>query len=146
MPGWFEDIKVRYPQTTRVHDHNLIRRPAVGSIGFPMPIRLPAFLESPFCPFCIPPALAVLQFLVMSWLMAIGFPDFVPDRRDQAGMLITVLLGLCFFALLGMGWSLRQVLYGKYKIAAALGAVFNGAYFLGFLLFFIAVFVTHASN
>lgn len=88
----------------------------------------------------------MVQFLILCWLLAIGFPDFKPDRKVQAGVLIAILLSLNFFSLFGLGWSLKQILYGKHKIAAALGAVLNGAYFLGFLLFFIGVFVTHASN
>ena len=88
----------------------------------------------------------VLQFLSMCWLLNIGFPNFEPARKTQAGVLITIVFGLSFIALFGLGWSMRQMFYGKHKIAAALGALFNGAYFLGFLLFFFGVFVTHASN
>lgn len=88
----------------------------------------------------------VLQFLAMCWLMNIGFPNLEPSRKLQAGILITIVFGLSFIALFGLGWSMRQVLYGKHKIAAALGVLLNGAYFLGFLLFFFGVFVTHASN
>ncbi len=105
-----------------------------------------AILASPFFSFCIPPALAVLQFLVLSVLLTTGFPEVPAEQKLRAGLLIASLFGLCFVALAGMGWGFRQVFYGDKKILSALGAAFNGLYFLGFVLFFVCVFVTHATN
>ena len=105
-----------------------------------------AIFASPFFSFCIPPALAVLQFLLMATLMTTGFPEVPDANKAYAGVLISALFALCFIALIGMGWGFRQVLYGENKVLSALGAAFNGLYFLGFVLFFVCVFVTNASN
>ena len=109
-------------------------------------MKPPTFFASPFFSFCIPPALAVLQFLVMATLLTTGFPDVVPEKMVQAGLLIVVLFGLCIPALFGMGWGVRQVFYGGNRMLSAIGAAFNGLYFLGFVLFFICIFITNASN
>lgn len=105
-----------------------------------------AIFASPFFSFCIPPALAVLQFLVMSLLMTTGFPNVPEEQKAHAGILISALFALCFPALIGMGWGFRQVFYSENKMLSALGGAFNGLYFLGFVLFFVCVFVTNASN
>lgn len=109
-------------------------------------MNLSAILASPFFSICIPPALAVLQFLVMSLLLTTGFPEVPPEQKTHAGLLICALFSLCFPALIGMGWGFRQVFYSENKILSALGGAFNGLYFLGFVLFFICVFITNASN
>ena len=109
-------------------------------------MKPPAFFASPFFSFCIPPALAVLQFLVMTTLLTTGFPDVVPGQTTRAGFLISALFGLCIPALLGAGWGMRQVFNGGNRILSAIGATFNGLYFLGFVLFFICIFITNASN
>ena len=108
--------------------------------------KAPAFLDSPFFTFCIPPALFVLQFLVMVLLISTGFPEVLSGQMLKAGLLIIGLFSLTFLALFGAGWGIRQVFMGDHKFVSALGAAFNGCYFLGVSVFYVAVFVTNASN
>jgi hypothetical protein len=108
--------------------------------------KAPAFLDSPFFTFCIPPALFVLQFLVMALLSSTGFPNVEPTQKVKAGMLIVALFGTTFFALIGAGWGIRQVFLSQNKFVSALGVAFNGLYFLGLIIFYVAIFITNASN
>ncbi len=80
-------------------------------------MRVPAWLESPFVTLCVPPALV-----------------------------IATLLGLCVPALLAAGWGLRQAALGRNKIVSALGMAFNLAYALGFVVFYVTVFVPQSWN
>jgi hypothetical protein len=109
-------------------------------------MKLPAFVDSPFFPFCIPPALAVLQFLVLSVLLTTGFPDVPASQKTNAGLLISALFGSCLLTLFGAASGTRQVFYSDNKVVATIGTAFNVFYLLGFVLFFIGVFVTNASN
>lgn len=109
-------------------------------------MRFPTLFESPFFTFCIPPALAVGQFLVSAYLFSTGFPHTRSDQTVNDGILVTILFALCLFPIVGVGLGLRQVMYGHTKAISALGTAFNGLYFLGCMLFFVLVFVTNSTH
>jgi hypothetical protein len=109
-------------------------------------MKFPTLFESPFFTFCIPPALAVGQFLVSAYLFSNGFPHTRLDQTVYEGLLVTLLFSLCLLPILGMGLGLRQVMYGHTKAISALGVAFNGLYFMGCVLFFVLVFVTNSTH
>ncbi len=106
----------------------------------------PSFLSNSFLLYCIPPIVVVLQFLLLMELLGTGFPNVQPELKVRSGFAIVGLFGVNFFCLLGTGLGVRQVLTGKSKMVSALGAAFNGFYFLVFILFFVCIFITNASN
>lgn len=102
--------------------------------------------QSPLTLFCIPPLIASAQFFLMVSLAQTGFPAVLDIHKTEAGLLISGIFALCFGSLLGLMLGFRQMLYGTQKIISTLGMAFNGLYFLGFVLFFICVFVTNSTN
>ena len=81
----------------------------------------------------------------MVYLAQTGFPQ-VPDMlKTRAGFLISGIFALCFGTLIGSMLGLRQIFYGEHKIISSLGTGFNGLYFLGFVLFFVCIFVTNST-
>jgi len=102
-------------------------------------------LQSPFTLFCIPLLVGLLQFILMVNLAKTGFPQVLEIHKTAAGFLITGIFALCFGTLIGSMLGLRQMIYGENKIISTLGTGFNALYFLGFVLFFICIFVTNSS-
>lgn len=103
-------------------------------------------MQSPFFVFCIPPLIAMVQFLLAAKLFSLGFPNLEPDNSIKGGWLIVSLFVCITPTLLGAFWGARQILYQKQKIIAALGMLFNVLYFIGFLVFYLGIFITNATN
>lgn len=108
-------------------------------------MTMPAFLNNPFLTLCVPPVLMVLQFVTFVALYANGLPASAAETHTVAGLLIAALFALALPTVPAMLLGVRHILYDRNKVAPAMGIVFNGLYFLGFILFFVFFFVVKST-
>ncbi len=88
----------------------------------------------------------MVQFILAAKLFSLGFPNLKSNNAVKGGWLIVSLFISSMPILLGALWGGRQILYQNQKIIAALGMLFNALYFIGFVIFYMCIFVTNASN
>src|SRR4051812_30564481 len=92
---------------------------------------------NPYATLLWPPALSVIQFLLMLRLLALKFPKHVAADKVQVSLLLFAICGLTFSCLVGAALGVRQVLMLKKKILPLLGIFANAGYLIGFMLFFL---------
>jgi len=99
-------------------------------------------LTNPYLPICTPMALAVLQFLAFILLFNSGLPFFF--RKDALGssLFLVAFFGLSMVTVPAMLLGVRQLIYSSNKFFPAIGVAFNLVYLVGFLSFFVLVFLT----
>lgn len=98
-------------------------------------------LNHPFATLAVPPALLILQFLVLILLFRVGLPESMTETHGKASLLIWILFSLSLPSIPTLLLAVRQVFLLPNKIAPSLGILANGAYFLGFISFFVFGFV-----
>jgi hypothetical protein len=96
-------------------------------------------------PLLFPPFLMIAQVFLLLYIASLGFPDQPPEQKILVGCLISLMFAITFFALIGIAIGVNQLLVLKGKTLPLLGIACNGIYFLGFILFFIGIFVTNST-
>lgn len=89
----------------------------------------------------IPPALFLVQFLLLLVLVSLGFPDHGADRKVAVSLLLVTLFGLNFICVFGMALGVRQAFLLDAKVFPVIGILANGIYMSGFILFFLFIVV-----
>jgi hypothetical protein len=90
---------------------------------------------------CIPPVLLVLQFMVGVALFNNGLPESMTIPHAPAAILTSTMFALTAFSVPAMLLGIRHLIYNPNKVAPALGILFNLVYLVGFIAFFVLVFV-----
>lgn len=89
----------------------------------------------------IPPALFLIQFLLLLVLVSLGFPDHGPEQKVAVSLLLVTIFGLNFICVFGMALGVRQAFVLETKVFPVVGVVANGVYMAGFILFFLFIIV-----
>lgn len=89
----------------------------------------------------IPPALFLVQFLLLLTLVSLGFPDHGADSKVAVSLLLVTLFGLNFICVFGMVLGVRQAFILNSKVFPVIGILANGIYMAGFILFFLFIVV-----
>lgn len=110
-----------------------------------VPFRARSLLDwadtNPFITLWIPPALFLVQFLLLIALVRLGFPDHAGSAVLPANLLLIALFGLALPCFLGMALGVRQAFRLRAKVFPIAGVLLNGAYLVAFMLFFLFVVV-----
>jgi hypothetical protein len=89
----------------------------------------------------LPPALFLVQFLLLIALVRLGFPDHTGPAVLPVNLLLVALFGLVFLCFFGMALGVRQAFRLQAKAMPIAGILLNGGYLVGFSLFFLFVVV-----
>lgn len=100
------------------------------------------FLTNPYVPLCTPLALAVLQFVTAVLLFDNGLPFYFLADAVPSSLLLVAFFTLSMVAVPAILIGVRQIVLSANKVIPAMGLAFNLVYLLGFLSFFILVFLT----
>jgi hypothetical protein len=103
-------------------------------------------LDNPYVSLCTPPVLMLLQFMVGVALFNNGLPAAMTIPHTPAALMTSALFALTAFTIPAMLLGVRHLIYNPNKLAPALGILFNLAYLLGFVAFFLLVFVVKTVN
>lgn len=98
-------------------------------------------LDNPYIPVCTPLVLVVIQFLLITSILGGGVPDYMTKSRMTSIPLTGAFFGVCAFSAVALMLGIRGVIYGKNKLAPALGIALNLIYLVGFVVFFIMLIV-----
>jgi hypothetical protein len=88
----------------------------------------------------------VLQFMVGVALFNTGLPKAMTIPHTPQALMTTSLFALTAFSVPAMLLGVRHLIYNPNKVAPALGILFNLVYLLGFVAFFLLVFVVKTVN
>jgi hypothetical protein len=97
--------------------------------------------SNPFFTLFIPPTLFLIQFLILLLLLQMGFPHHGGSAVLPVSLLLVALFGLSFLCFFGMALGVRQAFLLEMRVFPIAGVAFNGAYAVGFSLFFLFVVV-----
>ena len=90
--------------------------------------------------------LVVLQFVTAVLLFDKGLPYYFLDDATHSSLLLVAFFGLSMLAVPALLLGVRQIVLSADKVIPAMGLLLNLVYLLGFLSFFILVFVTQSLN
>lgn len=102
------------------------------------------FLANPYVPLCTPLVLVVLQFVTGVLLFEKGLPYYFLEDALHSSLLLVAFFSLSMPAVPAMLLGVRQIVLSSDKVIPAIGLLLNLVYFLGFLSFFILVFLTQS--
>lgn len=105
-----------------------------------------AILDNPYIPLCTPPVLVVIQFILIVSILGGGVPDYMIKARMTSIPLTGAFFGVCAFSVPATFIGIRGVIYGKNKLAPALGIALNVAYLISFIVFFIMLIVLKVAS
>ncbi len=90
--------------------------------------------------------LVVLQFVTAILLFDKGLPYYHLADATQSSLLLVAFFALSMLAIPALLLGVRQIVLSADKLIPAMGVLLNMVYLLGFLSFFILVFVTQSLN
>lgn len=97
---------------------------------------------NPFASLLVPPALFLLQFILLLLLFQAGFPHHHAQGHYLAGSLLLIaFFGSSFLSLPAAALGVRQALTLKARVVPLLGVFANLVYLVGFVLFFLIAMV-----
>ena len=103
-------------------------------------------LTNPYLPLCTPMVLVVLQFVTAILLFDKGLPYYFVEDVLHSSLLLVAFFALSMPAVPAMILGVRQIVLSDSKVIPAMGLLLNLVYFVGFLSFFILVFLTQSLN
>lgn len=92
---------------------------------------------NPYASLFVPPFLFVAHFLLLVWLVSIGFPEHPDTAKVAVSLLLVVIFGLPFSCFGAMALAVRQAFLLPSRAWPILGFIANGAYLTVFSLFFL---------
>jgi hypothetical protein len=92
---------------------------------------------NPYASLFIPPVLFLTHFLLLVWLVSLGFPDHPESSKVTVSLLLVVIFGLPFACFGAMALAVRQAFLLTSRAWPILGFLVNGAYLSVFTLFFL---------
>lgn len=104
------------------------------------------FLTNPYLPLCTPMVLVLLQFVTAVLLFDEGLPYYFLEDATHSSLLLVAFFALSMLAIPALLLGVRQIVLSADKVIPAMGLLLNMVYLLGFLSFFILVFVTQSLN
>jgi hypothetical protein len=99
-------------------------------------------LTNPYVPLCTPMVLVILQFVTAVLLFDNGLPFYFLDDAMHSSLLLVAFFALSMVAFPAILLGVRQIVLSANKFVPAMGLLLNTVYLLGFLSFFILVFLT----
>lgn len=86
--------------------------------------------------------LVILQFVTAILLFDKGLPFYFLEDAMHSSLLLVAFFALSMFAVPAMLLGVRQIVLSADKVIPAMGILLNIVYLLGFLSFFILIFIT----
>lgn len=102
------------------------------------------FLTNLYVPLCTPLVLVVLQFVTAVLLFDEGLPYYFRADAVWSSLLLVGFFVLSMLAVPAILLGVRQIVLSANKVIPAMGLLFNTVYLLGFLSFFILIFLTQS--
>jgi hypothetical protein len=99
-------------------------------------------LTNPYVPLCTPMALVVLQFVTAILLFDKGLPYYFLEDATHSSLLLVAFFAMSMLAFPAMLLGVRQIVLSADKVIPAMGLLLNIVYLLGFLSFFVLIFLT----